>query len=288
MLTMKDFAQKIVVVTGAASGIGRALAERFSDAGCNLVLADIDEAGLAESRASVEKRGVKVETVICDVSRQDSVDALADASYEAFGAVHILCNNAGVLSGGTTWEVDIKDYEWQIGVNTFGVVHGVRSFVPRMIAQDTPGHVVNTASMAALTTMPFAGAYHMSKHAVLAFSECLYHELQVTQSKIGVSVLCPELIDTGIAASERCRPDAYKNASGAPPITETGKLVVGALSEGMAKGGLDPSVMADRVFEGIGQNRFYILSEDSWREASNTRHEDIRLGRNPTFSPPTM
>ncbi|MBW2291500.1 MAG: SDR family NAD(P)-dependent oxidoreductase [Deltaproteobacteria bacterium] len=285
---MKDFAQKVAVVTGAASGIGRALAEKFADAGCNLVLADVDESGLEESRSLAEKRGVKVENVHCDVSRQDSVEALAEASYGAFGAVHILCNNAGVLSGGTTWEVDIKDYQWQIGVNTFGVIHGVRSFVPRMIAQDTPGHVVNTASMAALTTMPFAGAYHMSKHAVLAFSECLYHELQLSQSKLGVSVLCPELIDTGIAASERCRPDGYKNEDGAPPITEAGKLVIGALSDGMAKGGLAPSVMADRVFDAIQQDRFYILSEDSWRDACNTRLEDIRLGRNPTFSPPTV
>jgi NAD(P)-dependent dehydrogenase (short-subunit alcohol dehydrogenase family) len=285
---MKDFAQKVAVVTGAASGIGRALAEKFAAAGCNLVLADVDESGLEESRSLAEKRGAKVENVHCDVSRQDSVEALAEASYGAFGAVHILCNNAGVLSGGTTWEVDIKDYQWQIGVNTFGVIHGVRSFVPRMIAQDTPGHVVNTASMAALTTMPFAGAYHMSKHAVLAFSECLYHELQLSQSKLGVSVLCPELIDTGIAASERCRPDGYKNEDGAPPITEAGKLVIGALSDGMAKGGLAPSVMADRVFDAIQQDRFYILSEDSWRDACNTRLEDIRLGRNPTFSPPTV
>ena len=285
---MKDFAQKVAVVTGAASGIGRALAEKFAGAGCNLVLADVDESGLEESRSLAEKRGARVENVHCDVSRQDSVEALAEASYGAFGAVHILCNNAGVLSGGATWEVDIKDYQWQIGVNTFGVIHGVRSFVPRMIAQDTPGHVVNTASMAALTTMPFAGAYHMSKHAVLAFSECLYHELQLSQSKLGVSVLCPELIDTGIAASERCRPDGYKNEDGAPPISEAGRLVIGALSDGMAKGGLPPSVMADRVFDAIQQDRFYILSEDSWRDACNTRLEDIRLGRNPTFSPPAV
>lgn len=285
---MQDFVDKAAVITGAASGIGRALAVKFADAGCQLMLADMDDAGLKETRALIEKRDVKIELHHCDVSSQDSVDTLADAAFAAFGAVHILCNNAGVLSGGLCWEVDIKDYQWQLGVNTFGVVHGVRSFVPRMIAQDTPGHVVNTASMAALTTMPFAGAYHMSKHAVLAFSECLYHELKVTQSKIGVSALCPELINTGIAESERVRPENYKNADGAPPITQSGKLVIGALADGIAKGGLDPSVMADRVFEAIQQDRFYILAEDSWREACNTRLEDIRLGRNPTFSPPSM
>lgn len=285
---MQDFVDKVAVVTGAASGIGRALAVKFADVGCHLMLADMDDAGLEETRALIEKPGVKIEVHHCDVSRQDSVDAFADAAFSAFGAVHILCNNAGVLSGGLCWEVDIKDYQWQLGVNTFGVVHGVRSFVPRMLAQNTSGHVVNTASMAALTTMPFAGAYHMSKHAVLAFSECLYHEMKVTQSKLGVSVLCPELINTGIAESERVRPDSYKNADGAPPITQSGKLVVGALADGIAKGGLDPSVMADRVFEAIQQDRFYILAEDSWRDACNTRLEDIRLGRNPTFSPPSL
>ncbi len=283
---MKDFAQKVAVVTGAASGIGRALAEKFADAGCHLVLADLDTDGLDESRDLAEKRGAKAVVVRCDVSSQDSVDALAEASYTAFGAVHILCNNAGVFTGGTTWEVDIKDYQWQLGVNTFGVVHGVRSFVPRMIEQDTPGHVVNTASMAAVTTMPFAGTYHMSKHAVLAFSECLYHELKLVNSKLGVSVLCPELISTAIAESERCRPEDYKNADGSPPVTDSGKMVVGALADGMKKGGIAPSVMADRVFDAILEDRFYILSEDSWRDACNTRLEDIRLGRNPTFSPP--
>jgi NAD(P)-dependent dehydrogenase (short-subunit alcohol dehydrogenase family) len=288
MHSMNEFEDKVAVVTGAASGIGRALAEKFAAAGCRLMLADMDDAGLSETKSLAEKHGVKVEVRHCDVSRQDSVDALADASFEGLGAVHILCNNAGVLSGGISWEVDIKDYQWQLGVNTFGVIHGVRSFVPRMIAQDTPGHVVNTASMAALTTMPFAGAYHMSKHAVLAFSECLYHEMKLTQSKLGVSVLCPELIDTGIARSERVRPESYKNPDGAPPITESGKMVVGALADGMAKGGLDPSVMADRVFDAIQQDRFYILAEDSWRDACNTRLEDIRLGRNPTFSPPSV
>lgn len=284
---MKDFAGKTAVVTGAASGIGRALSQKFAEAGCNVVLADVDETGLAKTRDIALKHPVEATIVSCDVSQQQSVDALADAAYETYGAVHILCNNAGVLSGGLCWEVDIKDYEWQLGVNTFGVVHGVRSFVPRMIAQNTPCHVVNTASMAALTSNPFAGAYHMSKHAVLAFSECLYHELTVTQSQIGVSVLCPELIDTGIANSERSRTDDYKYADGAPPVSEAGKMVIAALAEGMNKIGIDPMVMADRVYDAICEERFYILSEESWRDACNVRLEDIRLGRNPTFSPPS-
>jgi len=286
---MQDFRGKTAVVTGAASGIGRALVEKFAAAGMNVVLADLDQEGTRETADRAEKHGARVLQVSCDVSQQDSVEDLANSAFGEFGEVHILCNNAGVLVGGTSWEVDIKDYEWLIGVNTFGVIHGIRSFAARMTAQQSPGHIVNTASMAALTSMPFAGAYHMSKHAALAalaISECLYHELKLSQSQIGVSVLCPELIETGIAQSERCRPDAYKDAGEAPPITESGRMVIGALTDGMAKGGLSPSVMADRVFDAIQQDRFYILSDEGWRKACNTRLEDIRLGRNPTFSVP--
>jgi NAD(P)-dependent dehydrogenase (short-subunit alcohol dehydrogenase family) len=283
---MQEFREKTGVVTGAASGIGRALVEKFAGAGMSVVLADLDEEGLRESAALAEKHGVETLIATCDVSDAASVDALADRAFGRFGEVHILCNNAGVLVGGTSWELDIKDYQWLMGVNTFGVIHGIRSFVGRMTAQNCPGHIVNTASMAALTTMPFAGAYHMSKHAALAISECLYHELKLSQSQIGVSVLCPELIDTGIAKSERCRPDTYKEKGHAPPQPQSGKMVIDALADGMAKGGLSPSVMADRVFDAIREDRFYILSDESWRDACNTRLEDIRLGRNPTFSVP--
>ena len=283
---MNEFRGKTAVITGAASGIGRALAEKFAREGMHIVLADVDREGLQETAARVEKHSVAALTAICDVSDQASVDALADSAFERFGEVHILCNNAGVLVGGSSWELDLKDYQWLMGVNTFGVIHGIRSFVARMTAQGVPGHVVNTASMAALTTMPFAGAYHMSKHAALAISECLYHELKLSQSEIGVSVLCPELIDTGIAASERCRPESYKEAGVAPALPDSGKVVIDALSDGMAKHGLSPAVMADRVFAAIEEDRFYILSEEGWREACHTRLEDIRLGRNPTFSVP--
>jgi NAD(P)-dependent dehydrogenase (short-subunit alcohol dehydrogenase family) len=282
---MKEITGKVAVVTGASSGIGRAIANRFADHRMKIVLADVDRDGLDETASQVAQRGGEALSVITDVSRQESVDTLADRAWAQFGQVDILCNNAGVLTGGISWELDIKDYEWLMGVNTFGVVHGVRSFVPRMIAQDTQGHVVNTASMAALTSMPFAAAYHMSKHAVLAFSECLHHELTQTGTKLKVSALCPELIDTGIHESERCRTEDYKEDGQAPPLSDSGKLVIAALAEGMKKG-LDPDVMAGRVLDGILEERFYLLSEDSWRTACETRLDDIRLGRNPTFSVP--
>ncbi|MDP6979495.1 MAG: SDR family NAD(P)-dependent oxidoreductase [Myxococcota bacterium] len=282
---MQEFSGKTAVVTGAASGIGRALVLKFAGAGCRVVAADVDAAGLEETRKLAEAAGAQALAVHCDVTRQDNLDACADAAYDAFGAVHILCNNAGVLSGGTTWELPIEDYQWQIAVNTLGPIHGVRSFVPRMLAQDSEGHIVNTASMAGLTTMPFAGAYHLSKHACLAFTECLYHELKET--KLGVSVLCPELINTGIAASERVRPEGYQHRDKDYVVSPAGKLVVDALAEGMKTGGLAPSVMADRVYDAIVADRFYIIAEDAWRDACNQRLEDIRLGRNPTFAPPT-
>lgn len=282
---MKEFRNKTAVITGAASGIGRALAEKFADAGMHIVLADVDAEGLRETALQVEKRDRKALVVICDVSDPESVDALADRAFNEFGEVHILCNNAGVLVGGASWELDLKDYQWLIGVNTFGVIHGIRSFVARMTAQGSPGHIVNTASMAALTTLPFAGAYHMSKHAVLAFSECLFHELALMAPKIGVSVLCPELIRTGIAESERCRPDAFAKPDEST-LSASGEMVIKALAEGMAQG-LDPSVMADRVFDGILENRFYILGEGGWRDACNKRLEDIREVRNPTFTVPS-
>ncbi len=283
---MQEFTGKVAVVTGAASGIGRALVEKFADQGMNIVLADIDEGGLQESEKIVQERGVDALCVVTDVTRQASVAELADRSFERFGSVHVLCNNAGVLTGGTCWELPVEDYQWLIGVNTFGVIHGVRSFVPRMIEQDTEGHIVNTASMAGLTTLPFAGAYHLSKHAALAFSECLYHELVQTGTRLRVSALCPELIDTGIHRSERCRPAQFENASGDAQISPAGQLVIDALADGM-KNGLDPMVMANRVFDAIVEERFYILAEDTWRDACNTRLEDIRLGRDPTFAVPS-
>ncbi|MBW2418074.1 MAG: SDR family NAD(P)-dependent oxidoreductase [Deltaproteobacteria bacterium] len=283
---MQELREKTAVVTGAASGIGRALAERFAEEGMKLVLADVDRGGLEEVAKSLEARGTETLLVPTDVSRPEEVDALADKAFAAFEQVHVVCNNAGVFSGGNSWETPIEDYQWVLGVNTFGVIHGIRSFVPRLIAQDCEAHVVNTASMAGVTTMPFVAAYNMSKHAVVALSEVLYHELTLSQTKVGVSVLCPEAIATRIDDAERNRPDQYHSdpASAAPnPAKE---VVANALSE-TVRGGLDPSVMADRVVKAIRDRRFYILSqEDGWRRCCNTRLDDVREGRNPTFAPP--
>ena len=273
---MKEFRDRVAVVTGGASGIGRALARRFAREGMKLVLADIEEPALEDAVKEFEAAGAETLGVVTDVTQAESVDALAKQTLERFGAVHIVCNNAGVFSGGLAWECSVADYEWVLGVNMWGVIHGVRSFVPILVEQDAESHIVNTASMAAVTTLPMSSAYHMSKHAVLALSECLYKELAA--QKVGVSVLCPEMVATNIADGERNRPAALVDA--APAASKT--LVQQAIKEALARG-LSPDVLAERTFEAIRAERFYILAEDTWRDACNARLDEIREGRNPTL-----
>ncbi len=279
---MKEFRGRVAVVTGAASGIGRALAACFAGEGMRVVLADVEPDALATAARELQQSGCEVLAVVTDVSRADQVEALARRTLDAFGAVHIVCNNAGVFTGGLSWEAPLADYEWVLGVNVWGVIHGIRSFVPILLAQGGEGHVVNTASMAALTTLPYAGIYHMSKHAVLALSESLHHELALRGSQVRVSALCPELVATRIDTAERNRPAHLRSEPGAGPERE---LVQQAIKAGVA-GGTPPARIAERVLDAIREGRFYVLSEDAWRRSSEVRCEDVRLGRNPTLAPP--
>ena len=281
---MKDFDGKTAVITGGAHGIGRAMGELFMSKGMNVVLADIEQQVLDATVAELKASGGHCIGVVTDVSKAEDVQRLADAAIAEFGAIHIACNNAGVFAGGLLWEESLADFNWQLDVNVWGVIHGIRTFVPIMAAQGDDCHIVNTASMAAVTAMPYSGIYHMTKHAVLAMSESLYHELSFHVPNVKVSVLCPEAINTGIAASERNRPSDY---SGEGDIVESNarSIVSQALADSVAAG-IGPEVMAQRVFDGIVAERFYLLSEEAWREAAHTRLEDIRLGRNPTFAPP--
>jgi NAD(P)-dependent dehydrogenase (short-subunit alcohol dehydrogenase family) len=281
---MKDFKDKTAVITGGASGIGRAMGELFLAKGMNVVLADVEQKALDTTVAALKSGGGRCIGVLTDVSKGDEVQALADAALAEFGAIHIACNNAGVFAGGLLWEESLADFQWQMDVNVWGVIHGIRTFVPIMAGQDSECHIVNTASMAAVTAMPYSGIYHMTKHAVLGLSESLYHELAFHVPNVKVSVLCPEAINTGIAASERNRPSAYSRA-GDVVESDARTLVSQALADSVAVG-LGPEVMAQRVFDAIVAERFYILSEEAWREAAHVRLEDIRLGRNPTFAPP--
>ena len=281
---MNEFEGRVAVVTGAASGIGFALAERFARAGMRVVLADVEAPALESAAARLAAQGAEVLAVATDVSRLDAVQALADRTRDAFGAVHVVCNNAGVFTGGKLWEAPLEDFDWLMGVNVYGVIHGIRTFVPILLEQGEGGHVVNTASMAAVTSMPWTGIYFMTKHAVLSLSETLYHELTQQGAKIGVSVVCPEVIATGIDRSDRNRPDEFQLGAAAA-ADETRKLVNEGLSAGI-QSGIPPARIADRTLEAIRANRFYVLAEDVWRRTCDTRLEDIRLARNPTFAPP--
>ena len=280
MLT--EFRGKVAVVTGAASGIGKALCERFAREGMRVVMADVEQERLKHAAAELEGRGSEVLAVRTDVSHADDLSNLRDATLERFGAVHVLCNNAGVFAGGLCWDAVATDWEWVMGVNVYGMLHGIRAFVPYMLEQNQPGHVVNTCSMAGLINMPLSGAYSVSKHAALSLTETLYHELRIKQSPVGVSALCPELIRTRIGHSERNRPAHLKRPDGSG--TPEQALVEQAIKTS-TEGGIDPSAMADRVFDGIRDDRFYLLAEEgtSWDNACQMRLEDIRLRRNPTF-----
>jgi NAD(P)-dependent dehydrogenase (short-subunit alcohol dehydrogenase family) len=281
---MQEFEGRVAVVTGGASGIGRALGEAFAGLGMKVVLADIEAARLEQTAAELRSRGSDVIGVRTDVTRADDLSALAEQTLERYGAVHILCNNAGVLCGGRSWDAPIADTRWVMDVNVYGVLHGIQAFVPVMLAQGDEGHIVNTSSMAGVTALPFVSAYHMSKHAVMALSECLYKELAAEQSRISVSVLCPEMIDTDIGTAERNRPgdpSRDPDRQGSPIKDLIEKSTIAAAAEG-----LPPRVIADRVVEAIRDERFYILAEDSWRELCNIRLEDLRLGRNPTLATP--
>ena len=281
---MESFSGKTAVVTGAASGIGFALAERFAREGMRVVLADIEEAALDSAVGRITATGAEAIAVVTDVSKAADVAALAERARSEFGGVHVACNNAGVFAGGLLWEESLADYQWLMDVNIWGVIHGIRTFIPIMLEQDTECHLVNTASMAALCAMPFAGIYHMTKHAVLALSESLHHELEVTSEKVKVSVLCPELIKTGIGTCERNRPTEYSKP-GDIVESDARQLVLDSINEGIETA-IDPSVMADRVVAAIRSETFYILSEDGWRETAHQRMEDIRTGQNPVLAPP--
>ena len=282
---MNEFDKKTAVVTGAASGIGLELAKVFAEQGMNVVLADIEQSKLTEAVDKLTEQGAEAIGVLTDVGSGESVAALCQASVDHFGSVQVLCNNAGVYTGGHLWEQTEDDYEWLIRVNQWGIIHGLRHFVPQMIAQGDECHIVNTASMAAMCTLPFAGVYHMTKHAALALSECLFHELSMSAPQINVSCLCPELVNTGIAASSRNRPAEL----GEENITEMQNMSMTAITDATA-GSLPPRVLAERVLQAIKDKVFYILppGDNPWRDTVNTRLEDIRLVRNPSFAPPAI
>lgn len=272
-----DVEGRVAIVTGAASGIGRATAERFARAGMKVVLADIEEPRLNEVRASMAEDGRDVLAVPTDVSKGDSMEQLAEKALAAYGAIHLVHLNAGVAGGGMLWTATEKDWQWVLGVNLWGVIQGVRVFVPQMIAQDDVGHVVITASMAGLTTNAFLGTYNVSKHGAVAIAETLFREFAMAAPKLGVSVLCPGWVNTRIGEAGRNRPEELAN----PGVGGQGDIGGGGL-KGVLEGGLAPADVADRVFEAVTEGRFYILTHPTWKPLIESRMHDILEERDPS------
>lgn len=278
---MKDFQDKVAVVTGAASGIGRALAEKSAQEGMKVVLADVEEGALKQAEAELKAYGAEVLAVRTDVSQAADVERLAEQTFATYGAAHLLFNNAGVGAGTTVWESSLADWQWVLGVNLWGVIHGIHFFVPRMLAQDTEGHIINTASSAGLISGSGLGIYKVSKHGVVTLSETLALELAARGAKLKVSVLCPEWVNTRIMDAERNRPQALQNALEEQQMSPAVAAIVQAMRQ-LAQAGLPPSQVAEMVFDAIRQEKFYILTHPTTKFGVQLRMEDMLLERMPT------
>ncbi len=279
---MHDLGGRTAVVTGAASGIGRSLARRFAAEGMRVVIADVEDAALRETETLVRADIADAQVIaqVTDVTRLTAVEELADRAYEVFGAVDVLCNNAGVFQGGLLWECGDADFEWTLGVNLFGILHGVRAFVPRMLAAEADAHIVNTVSMAGLATTPYSGPYDVSKFAAMAATECLAHDLAAIGSRIRVSALCPSLVATAIGSSGRNRPAAL-----ASETTAAAAFVEQALTDSTA-GGLHPDAVAGMVVDAIRAEQFLVPTRESYARQITDRADDLvarRAPRSPAF-----
>jgi NAD(P)-dependent dehydrogenase (short-subunit alcohol dehydrogenase family) len=275
---MKEFKGKVAVITGAASGIGRGIAERCVTEGMKVVLADIDDANLAEAETELKTLGGAVLGVRTDVSKRGDVELLARQTLDAFGQVHLLVNNAGVAAGGSPWEATWNDWEWVIGVNLWGVIHGVKVFTPLMLAQNVECHIVNTASAAGLLVGGTFAPYSVTKHAVVALSESLYLTLQQRSALVKVSVLCPGLVRTNIINVERNRPAYLQNE----PVEMTPEMRAGLnFFKAAIEAAMPPLQVADTVFDAIKDEQFYILTHPEWIEAIQMRTDNLLRMENP-------
>jgi NAD(P)-dependent dehydrogenase (short-subunit alcohol dehydrogenase family) len=281
---MKEFKGRVAVVTGAASGIGRGMAETFVAAGMKVVLSDIEAPALEETTSALRAAGGDVHAVRTDVSKPDQVDDLAKQTLSKYGAVHVLCNNAGILVGGSTgWRSSLNDWRWIVGVNLMGVVHGIRTFLPIMVEQDSEAHIVNTASLGGL--IAGGGApYGATKFAVVGLSENVYVQLQSEGLKPRVSVLCPGFVDTNILYSDRNRPAEFGDAS-APQTDPAANAIRERAAAELKKSGLSPSAVGEHVLAAIRDERFYILTHPELNPVIEQRMQDILSGNNPAVVP---
>jgi NAD(P)-dependent dehydrogenase (short-subunit alcohol dehydrogenase family) len=278
---MKDLKGKVAAVTGAASGLGRSMALAFAAEGMDVALADVDEASLSPVGEEIQAKGVRAITLKVDVSHAAQVEAFRDHALARLGGVHVVCNNAGVSPLGAVWENTTADWQWILGVNLWGVINGVRAFTPYLVEQNE-GHIVNTASVAGMISPPGSGAYNVTKHAVVALSESLHHDLRERNSAVGVSVLCPAYVPTGIVDSERNRPRELRN----PPHEVSAAALARRemLRKAVTSGKVSADQVAQAVVAAIRDERFYILTHPRIKGAIRARMEDIieeRAPRNP-------
>jgi NAD(P)-dependent dehydrogenase (short-subunit alcohol dehydrogenase family) len=283
---MERFDGKVAVITGAASGFGRAFAQKGAELGMKLVLADIDGDALGDVVESLTEAGADAIAVPTDVSDGAAVEALAHRTLDAYGKVHLLFNNAGVGASGFVWEMSANDWAWVFGVNVMGVAHGVRVFTPIMLRQNEPAHIVNTASVAGLISPPAMGVYSASKHAVVALTETLYHDLRRAGGPVGCSLLCPAFAPTGIAQAERARPARWRNET-APSASQV--LAARELRKAVLSGRLSAADIAEATFDAVRDDRFYVITHPAIMASVRVRHEDIeqmRAPSDPSVPPP--
>jgi len=279
---MQEFADRVAVVTGGASGIGRAFADHAASLGMRVVLADVEKAALDTAAGEISATGADVIGVPTDVTDAAAVDALARTAVDHFGGAHIVFNNAGVIVYGSVWENTLEELRWTMDVNVWGVIHGMRSFVPILLEQNVPGHVVNTASIAGLTAAPYLDIYNVTKHAVVALSESLYKELQMLGSPVRASVVCPGLIRTRITESERNQPGTGTRDPDRSELSEGGAMMSKFLNEGIAEDGYPPERVAEATFDAIREERFYVIpAQEDVKAGMYQRLDEVRNERNP-------
>jgi NAD(P)-dependent dehydrogenase (short-subunit alcohol dehydrogenase family) len=274
-----QFEGKVAVITGGGSGFGREFAVKGASLGMKLVLADVDANALAQTVDMLRASGAEAIGVPTDVSDARAVDALAQATLDAFGAAHLLFNNAGVGAGGFVWENSANDWQWVFGVNVMGVANGLRAFVPLMLRQNEPAHIVNTASVAGLLAAPAMGVYNASKHAVVGLTETLHHDLAIAGGPVGCSLLCPAFVPTGIADAERTRPGKLRNEA---PLTASQKLAGRQLAKAVQGGRMSAREVAEITFDAIRERRFYVITHPGIMASVQLRLDDIAQLRNPT------
>ena len=276
---MKAFAGKVAVITGAGSGFGREFARTGAALGMKLALADVQADALAATVAELQGQGAQVFGETVDVSKAEDMERLAARTLDTFGGAHLLFNTAGVAVGGLAWESSVRDWEWVLGVNVWGVIHGMRVFTPIMLAQGGEAHIVNTASVAGLVNPQMMAVYNVSKHAVVSLSETLFHDLKLVGSSVGVSVLCPAFVPTGINASDRNRPAGLAND--APPTASQAALKA-QLDKAVTAGKITAPQVSAMTFDAIREERFYVITHEKMMPSIELRLQDVVQRRNPS------